>query len=328
MLSLFRNPLLRLLGRLWWLPVALIVLAAGALGGFQIWERATTGFAVVLSFIGGMIGAAWVHGAVRSAQAASRHGAGSHRFLCPRCLQFGPMRYACGGCGAEVEAFVVHTGGAYVNDCPQCHAPLFSRDGVQGKGVQAYCAHCRGRSDREIYHERAVRVVGAVAPARFAELFASAGAAGQGEGGFPYSCRDNGERLTYVLDLAGLPASDEPVQEDHALRSLEAVWVAGGDGEALALGQAADRFVRLSQMSETRRREVPVWVQATALEPAVRNLLQSRFGPVSCGVDAEEFAGPQRAPVAAPAAEEEPVLPPLSAAPEPPAAPPPDRLAE
>lgn len=39
MLSLFRNPLLRLFGRLWWLP-ALTLLAAWGLGGERGWRGA------------------------------------------------------------------------------------------------------------------------------------------------------------------------------------------------------------------------------------------------------------------------------------------------
>src|SRR5262245_416258 len=137
MLALFRNPLLRLLGRLWWLP-ALALVAAWGLGGERGLRLAGLGIVGYLDAVAGMIGVAWAHGAYAGSPARARRYSSDHRFLCPDCLHFGDFDFACGACGKKVKAFPVHTNGAYINDCPDCHAHLLPRDGLDGRGVRAY----------------------------------------------------------------------------------------------------------------------------------------------------------------------------------------------
>ncbi len=158
MLALFRNPLLRLLGRLWWLP-ALTIVAAWGLGGERGLRLAGLGVVAYLAAVAGIVGAASAHGAYAASRERARHRSAQHRFLCPDCLHFGDFDFACGACGKRVEAFLVHTSGAYVNDCPHCHEHLLSREGLDGRGVQAHCERCKGNCDRAIHHERQVRVL-------------------------------------------------------------------------------------------------------------------------------------------------------------------------
>jgi hypothetical protein len=81
MLALFRNPLLRLLGRLWWLPALAILIVALGFGGEQGLRRVGLGFAAYLAAIAGMVGVAWAHGACAALDEHARHRCARHRFL-------------------------------------------------------------------------------------------------------------------------------------------------------------------------------------------------------------------------------------------------------
>jgi hypothetical protein len=295
MSALFRNPLLRLLGRLWWLP-ALTLVAAWGLGGERGLRMAGLGIAAYLAAIAGIVGAAWAHGAYAASRERTRHRSSDHRFLCPGCLHFGDFDFACGACGKRVEAFLVHTSGAYVNDCPHCHAHLLSRDGSDGRGVQAHCERCQGNCDRAVHHKRQVRVLATLLPADFTSLCQTIGAQEkQAQGGIGYACDDDGVRLTYLLNLNSLTDASRSLPDAHALWEVECIWLdASGDDRqklALDLGKAADQFIRRADLTDQQRQALTVCVPQVTLDPVVQRVLETRFGAIKYGVAATDFLG-------------------------------------
>ncbi|GEM_PF-2341364 len=300
MLALFRNPLLRLLGRLWWLP-ALTLVAAWGLGGERGLRMAGLGVTAYLAAVAGIIGPAWAHGAYAASRERASHRSSQHRFLCPECLHFGDFDFACGACGKKVEAFLVHTSGAYINDCPHCHERLLSRDGLDGRGVRAYCERCKGNSDRAVHHQREVHVQATLLPTDFTSLCQTIGAQEkQAQGGVGHACNDDGERLTHLLNLSTLTDAASSLPGTHALWELKSVWLdaAGDDTEAaLKVGEAADRFDRQTTTDEQKGpdeqrgfvKKLIVCVPQTEPGNAVKNVLETRFKAVRHGVAAETY---------------------------------------
>lgn len=288
MLALFRNPLLRLLGRLWWLP-ALTLTAAWGLGGEQGLRWAWLGVAAYLAAIIGVIVAAWAHSTYALLHERARRRSAHYRFLCPHCLRFGGFHFACGACGKKVEAFLVRTNGAYVNDCPRCHAHLISREAEKGSGVRAYCEWCKGNCDCAIHQQRQVSVLATLMPADFTALYQIIGAQEQqAQDGIGYAYADDGARLTYLLNLNSLTETARELPPQHALWELKSIWLdaAGDDSEvALKVGEAADRFDRQTSLAKT----ATVCVPQTALSDALRNVLETRFKTIKYGVAPEDF---------------------------------------
>jgi hypothetical protein len=218
-----------------------------------------------------------------------RHLRARHKFLCPHCLRFGGFHeFSCRVCRQKVEAFVVYTKGADVNACPNCHARLFSDDGLEAIGVQAYCKHCKATCDHLIYYERQVRVITALRQTDFASLAKTPGARkDQTTDGVAYVCGDDGERLNYVLDLSSVKAVWW-LPRKHALQDSACVWL-GADSDdperlALELAKAADRF-----FSKTKQQKLTAYVPQATLPPVVRRVLESRFETVEYGVSAEQL---------------------------------------
>jgi hypothetical protein len=297
MLALFRNPLLRLLGRLWWLPALAIVLASAAVSRDGL-KWIGTGMVAYAMVVVGLVGAAWVNAGTTAVREHLRRRAASHRFLCPRCLQFGGFRFACGACGTEIEPFVIHTLGAYTDDCPSCHARVISREHPDSRWVRAYCRGCGGRFDRAIYHGRQVRVAAALVAADFQALYERAGVRPKSSQGVRFFEVDGarpipGEeaRLTYVVSLADLPRTPHALPATHALESIKHLWLSGGGIEPLELGRRLDHLIRRQGWSEAKRQAMMVSVGLEAPHPAVRKLLEGRFGAVRCGVSPDEFLG-------------------------------------
>lgn len=241
MLSLFRNPLLRLLGQRWWLPVLTLLVAGFGLWGERGLRLASIGTVAYLAVIAGIIGTAWAHGTWAAFRQRLRRRAARHRFLCPHCLHFGDFQFSCGACGEKVEAFLVHTNGAYVNDCSNCHQPLFSRDGQDGWGVRAHCQQCRGNCNRVTHHEHQIRVRATLLPDDFAVLCRTVGAPErQAQDRVRYTYADDGARLTYILDLSTVTETLRSLPATHALWDVEPAWP-----------EAANNLLRLA--SELRR---------------------------------------------------------------------------
>lgn len=293
MLSLFRNPLLRLLGRLLWLPALALAILCGVVGGEAglglVQQIADIFFAVLV----GMIAWTWAHAACARLWTHVRLLRFPQPFLCPCCLHFGSLRFACGACGREVEAFLVYTGGAYVNDCPHCRTDLFPRDGQNGSGVQAYCRRCHGCCERAVHHRRFVRVLAAPVPGDLRSLFREVPAVGEGNAdGVGYAYGDDGRCLTYVLDLSDISRALHTFPPFHAAREVKAMWLDGESVTTLELGQAVDRFIREADLKEEQRKMLPIWVRQAALEPAAHHLLAGRrFGAVRYGMAAKDVVG-------------------------------------
>jgi hypothetical protein len=276
---LFRNPLLQLLRRLWWLPVTALALAWG--GGAQYAGVVSQMIFALLAFVAGLILAARGHGAYLSRREKIRHHRARHRFLCPRCLSLGGFRFACGACGNEVESFTVLTGGAYASDCPSCHVRLFAKNKSQ---VAAHCENCLGSCDRSLHHERRVRVIATLLDEDFRLICRLTGAPPlRAADHQTFACMDDGECLRYILSFdseAGVETADLPM---HALRNVETIWLDAAGADPLRLGRIIDAFIRQSGLTEAQRRRITVFIRQPAPEAAIRNKLAALFGLLRCG---------------------------------------------
>jgi hypothetical protein len=300
---LSRNPLLRSLVQNWWLPV----LAAPALS--IAWTTLSPTLAVLTAWLPvvyaaalvGIVGPVCLHAGVSALREELRHARRGHAFLCPHCLRFDELRFACGACGHEVEPLIVHTRGVYVNDCPDCGALIYSRDGESGKGVQALCRHCSRVCDREIYHERRVRVVGALRESDFTALCAAIGVQpARTLGGIDRGCHDDGDRLTFILSLAKLPGFAAMLPSAHALWTIEHLWLDGSESDPLELGEGVDRFLHRAGLSERQRQRMTLCVGGRVPENAARRLLAARFGRVAYRVAPAALIGAGASSVPAP----------------------------
>lgn len=289
MSPLFRNPLFSLVGRIWWLSVVIPAVAwgLGGPGGLRLALEVLAAFCGVLL---GMIGAALGHDAVLVRRERAHRRAAGHRFLCPQCLQFGDFRFACRACAKEVEAFLVRTGGAYVNDCGVCRAPVFPRGGAEGRGVRAYCDNCVGGFEVEPHQRRRVRVLAAPLPADF-ELFSRADGARRGRAldGTSFVVFDDGDCLSYVLACDPAAGPEETAAPAHAFRDVAAVWLDTSGVEPLPLARAVDALIRQSQLPEPEWRRMQVCVRQMLIDPLIRSRLEAQFENIRYGVEPEEF---------------------------------------
>lgn len=304
--SLFRNPLLQLLRRLWWLPMAGLAVAWSC-GEKYAWLTVQL-IGAALAFVSGLIVAALAHGAWARLVTSLRHYFARHRFLCPGCLHFGGFRFACSACGQAVESFMALTGGAYFSACASCHADLSGKTAQ----VRACCEHCLTGHDLTL-HQRRVQIIVTLCPADFESCCRIAGAAltpARSFEVFSHTGRDlrphylpqpgptaltsfdDGECLRYVLHFdpeAGLAATDLP---NHALRQVEVIWIDAAASDPLRLGRITDAFIRQSGLSESQRRKLTVFVRQQSPEAAIRNKLAASFGEVRCGCEPETLLRP------------------------------------
>jgi hypothetical protein len=148
--------------------------------------------------------------------------------------------------------------------------------------MMASCEWCTHATDLSRL-QRTVRVVGVPLKADF-ELLRSAAYADAGES---YDLRsftvDDGARLTCFLNLADLPLPARTASPYHALRSIGALWLRAAEAQPLKTGQTLDRLTRQAALSARRRAGIAVYVAGEGLDPAVRSLLTSRFGPPGTG---------------------------------------------
>lgn len=310
---LFRNPLLQLLRRLWWLPVMLVALAWGV-GEPSGW-RAFQLVCLLSAFVAGLIAAALGHGICAVLYEHFRHRAARHRFLCPRCLHFGDFRFACGVCGNEVTAFRVLTRGAYVNECPHCLSRLFDRQRAGQSEVRAHCHNCLGSCDRNIHHTRRVRVIATLLPENFDLLCQLAGTEKRqaddrltftcvgrdlqpqhrAQKGLAFSARaDDSGLLNYILSYDYSAGADAPDLPTHALRNVEAIWLDVAATDPLRLGRIVDGFIRQSGLSAQQREQLTIFIRQAAPDAAIINKLRALFGHVRCGCEPEHLLSPAR----------------------------------
>jgi hypothetical protein len=285
MFTLLRSPLLVAGGSLC-LAVLLLagLMALGGSGGGAVGL-----LAVVLVVTLAALLTSLLHSGLTRSSEMSRHQDSRHRFLCSECLHFSGYHFACGRCGEEVEEFLVYTGGAYVNNCGHCHAPLFRQGGVEGKGIRACCWECGATADAYVCHERQVRVL-AVPSGEDLARFCEAAAGEEWTQREGYACADDGQRLAYVLNLSALPDGTIPLPLTHAVHSVEAIWIGGSAFNLPTLGQLLDRFIRHSRLADEQGQRLKVKVSASLAGPTaeVRAAVESRFERVWWGVPAQE----------------------------------------
>ena len=253
----------------------------------RLFDLAAWLLSAYLVFLAAVVALLWVvtqHGKLCGAAREVQRLARGWRFLCPTCLQFGPERFSCGACGAEVEQFVLLTHGLYLNNCPACGARIFRGD---THSARARCARCDAGCDGK-HHERQVRVFGVLEAASLQRLRQWPLVAQQAPDSI-YLRGDDGRQLTYVLDLGKPFGADTPFGVPHAAGAVEALWLGEPWSDPLALAQALDRFIRRALLSPEARRALPVWVCGTEWDPLSRNVLEARFPDIQYGVSVEAF---------------------------------------
>lgn len=209
-------------------------------------------------------------------------------FLCPHCLFFGGVRYACGSCAAEMDAMTVRAVSELAAVCPHCGAAI----GCDRAGVamlRAYCVRCRQTCSTGSYHGREVRVLAALLPQHFVELCRVGGIFGWAVEGLSRAFLDDGRRLTCVLGLGALPARRRFVPAAHALRSVEALWIGDLSDAVLQAGQELERLERLLPPGVLYTRRAVACMAGAQIEPAIEALLAGRFCRTRYGVSAQEF---------------------------------------
>ncbi len=285
MLPLFRNPLFSLLRRFWGLPIIIPALAWG-FGGLKGLELALEFLVTCLVIIIGIVGTALAHGWYAKLRESIRRRVSGYKFLCPSCLHFGDFHFACGACGAEVEPFLVNTCGVYVNDCLECHQPLFSEREGNTAGPKAYCPNCLDRCERNPHHSRRVRVVATILSRDF-DLFCCLPGAqkGQARDGTQFLYLDDGSDLSFVLDLSDLQQSRDTKMPAHASLNLEAIWLDAAGAESLELARAVDAFLRTPVGAAIRQADVSFCLRQEEPDPVLENRLEAQFQRVRCGIE-------------------------------------------
>lgn len=209
-------------------------------------------------------------------------------FLCPHCLFFGGVRYACGSCARELDALTLRAACLVAAVCPHCGAAI--RWGASPVAEpSAYCVRCRQTCAAGSYHGREVRVLAALLPQHFAELCRAGGIFGWAAEGLSRAFLDDGKRLTCVLGLGALPARRRFVPAAHALRSVEALWIGDLSDAVLQAGQELERLERLLPPGILCARRAVACVAGDRIEPAIEALLAGRFCQTRYGVSAQEF---------------------------------------
>ncbi len=258
------------------LPVAWVAASGAAVAGVGGGTLAI-GLAVVsaLALAGG--GLVWLdaRASLRSAQA--RRAAGSFRFLCPSCLCFGPFTYGCGQCGDEVEAFVVHTGGLYFNDCNRCKGSVFPRPGSDEKHqLQARCIQCGHGCDLR-HHERAIRVLATLHGRDFDTVCRTEPAGKLFPGPPRHFCRDDGATVTCLLDLRMPQPEMEHLPNGHAAGRVDGVWLDPARFFPLEFGRVLDSLLRQIGQGKGKRSRVPLYLARDVEDPVLNRLLEQRF---------------------------------------------------
>ena len=273
---IYRHPVFRLLRPVCYGLMPLMLVAALFSGHFRIAGQLVVLDLLFVGLVLAVMALSTQHGKLVGAARTVRARSSGWRFLCPSCLRFGPVRFACGACGGEVEAFVLDTRGCYLNDCPHCHEEVFPRFFYRGNPTGARCDHCGDATD-PLFHCRRVRVV-AVLDAASLRALAAVGRFSQTSGREgEHLCWDDGETLTYVINVSEPRAGEEPFPTGHAAPHPDPLWLRQPWSAVHACGQARDRFIRRAGLTEAGRRAQPVALRTGDWDPVTRRLLESRF---------------------------------------------------
>lgn len=282
----FRHPLYRKLQPICYLGMPALLLVSLLISPPYSFFLALCGSALFLSLVWLSLLVAHQHGRLAGWWGRVIRRARGLRFLCPNCLHFGPVLHACGACGGELEPFVVHTRGFYLNDCAQCRARIFPTSWAAGTPPSARCGACGSILDAGLHAQR-VRVVGVLSSRDLETVAGVANSVPDSGRGTRSVYRDAGPERVYVLNLDEVGSGVEIFSERHAARAVEALWLDTVLDDPLSLGEAIDRFLRRTGCSEARRQSLPVFIAREELSPAVRNVVAGRFGHVVLAAPAE-----------------------------------------
>jgi len=104
---------------------------------------------------------------------------------------------------------------------------------------------------------------------------------------------DDGAQLAFVLNLSTFRGEALRPSRTHALWEMESIWLdqtaSEPKGLALEWGEAADRFINQTKLTEAQRREINVCVRQAEANSVVKAVLDARFGGVRSGVAEAEF---------------------------------------
>lgn len=210
----------------------------------------------------------------------------SLRFLCPHCLQFGELLYACPGCWEEGGVLRARLNVGNLQACPCCRASLYPEP---SQDHLAFCEQCHQVSDARLHHNRKTVVFGALGAASFAWMCQAFGHEA-GHGGPLRLTNDvahgpflDGRESFYLLDVSTAAEDVDVTGPRHALRHLECLFFSGAGQEPLELGRMVDRFLRQTRLSGSQRRALEVLVREPSLPPALTSVLRSRLPRLTFG---------------------------------------------
>lgn len=281
---LFRNPVLAVLSRLWWIPV-LGSLLVGYHDGPERWaSQAGIGIAAFAAMWAGAVGTVAAQAWMLERRERARLLANNLQFLCPHCFCTGDIRYACGLCGGEVESGVVLTGGEYVECCGHCRTSLQPQLADGGAGLSAYCGHCGKTSSRERHHNRTLGVLAALRNSDYHRLCGTLPEAPLEDR--PGGCLTltGGGRVVCLLNAEVLSDSTAELPAAHALHSLEWLWI--GEADAATVEPVMESLIRKAGREDSGAAPVTVLIEAASAPVSLERVLESRFGAIRCGVSA------------------------------------------
>lgn len=212
----------------------------------------------------------------------------SLRFLCPHCLQFGELLYACPGCWEEGGVLRARLNVGNLQACPCCRASLYPEP---SQDHLAFCEQCHQVSDARLHHDHRTVAFGALGVASFTWMCEAFGhEAGHGsalrltndEARGPYL---DGRESFYLLDVSTAAEGVDITGPRHALRHLECLFFSGAGLEPLELGRMVDRFIRQTRLSGGQRRTLEVLIREPSLPPALTSVLRSRLPRLNFGQD-------------------------------------------
>lgn len=284
---LLNNPLVRLLARLWWLPALALLLIWSVYG--EVAARPTIGsLSIGLAFLVGTTGVVALHGAFATSRKRLRSKREHHRFLCPECLQFGPVCYACAGCGTRLPEALIATNGWYARYCLECDTPITEN---RVSTARAICAHCQTLLDKDRWQEHRICVMATLLPEDHLRLCKKLGIEE------PKRDEDMAQivdaQTIFVLINLSACALPEVIPNHHALRHLDALWFSGLETDTLVLARAVDRLLRHLGQTTAENNTIPVFVEQSECDPAVLNMLSSRFHKVTFNPAPAVLADPQ-----------------------------------
>jgi len=157
-----------------------------------------------------------------------------------------------------------------------------------GVSAEEFLWHGRGARAPAL-PECPTHVLATCLPGDFETLFREMDSLQRERLGTAWVVEETGDRTSFVVELgdpARLPGS---FSATPALGEVQAVWLGESLPDPLELAERLDGLIRGVWGSETRRDELVVCVWSASPEPAIRNLLEARFGAVRYGVTAREF---------------------------------------